>query len=88
MTAQKKMEVESCNISESFYCIWFEYGFLRIEDMEAQKTLVLFDSQLRWFIEAMESLVRDSKNRFCLSERAVMKMEDQGSPNSGKIQGG
>lgn len=58
------IEVESCNVHGSPYCIWFEEGSFHFEDVEAKETLPLSNSHLRWFIKSILELLQGPPNRY------------------------
>lgn len=47
-----------------FYCIWSENDLFHIKDTEAQKSMVVSEAQLEWFLQAMTESARGSKDRF------------------------
>lgn len=58
------LEVESCKIQGSFYCIWFEGGVFNIEDVEAKKFIPISATQLRWFINSISKLLQGPSDRY------------------------
>ena len=58
------MEVFSCKINQSHYCIWKENESCIIEDVEANKTPSLTNDQLRWTQNAIVELLNSPVERF------------------------
>ena len=60
------MEVESCKVVDSFYCIWFEKGLFHIDDVYLRKILRVTKHQLKWFIDSLSDLVQGLERKFFL----------------------
>ena len=58
------MEVESWKVLSSFDYIWSKNDLFHIEDMEAQKSMVVLKAQLEWFLWAMTESTRGSEDHF------------------------
>lgn len=61
-----QQEVESCKVNGLSFCIWYESGQYHVEDMDANKFLILPVSHLCWFMGSISELLRGSSNRFFL----------------------
>jgi len=63
------MEVKSCRIQDSFYCIWFERGYFHVEDVDFRIIRKVSKLQLEWFVEAITNLVKEPEWKFFLENR-------------------
>lgn len=52
------MEVKSCNVNRLSFYIWYESDKFLVEDMEANKLLLLSQSHLRWFVKNISELIQ------------------------------
>lgn len=52
------MEVVSCKVSQSHYCIWNDEGCVHIEDVEACRILSVSENHLQWILTALSKLLR------------------------------
>lgn len=53
------MEVESLEVVDSFYCIWFEKGLFHIDGVDFRKIPRVTKHQLKWFIDSLSDLVQE-----------------------------
>lgn len=60
------MELRSCKVNGVYFCIWFDSERFNIEDMEANKVLPLFETQLRWVVDQIGELLNGLSERFFL----------------------
>lgn len=61
-----KREVQNCKVVESYYCIWFEKGFLKVENVGFNRIMQASKSQLCQFINAILELIqRPERSFFC-----------------------
>lgn len=59
-----EMEVKSCKIVDSYYCILFNEGPFHIEDVDFQKILSVSKHQLEWFVDLLFVLVKEPNWKF------------------------
>ena len=58
------MEIASCKVNQSHYCIWKEKEDLIIEDVEASKSISISEAQLRWILLTISDLLNNPVDRF------------------------
>lgn len=60
------MEVVSCKILHSHFCIWLNNDRFHVEDVEAQRSLVISETHPNCFLAEIVELVRAPEDRFFL----------------------
>lgn len=58
------MELQSCKVSGSSYCTWYDSDNFYAEDMDVNKVLPLAKTHLQWCVERISKLLQGSSNRF------------------------
>ena len=57
------MEIVSYKVNQSYYCVWKENKFI-IEDLEANKSVSIYETQLQWTQHTISDLLTNLLDRF------------------------
>ena len=65
------MEIASCKVNQSRYCVWKEKENFIIEDVEASKFISIFEAQLWWTLHTISDFLNNPGDRFFTKDGEV-----------------